>query len=98
MACYDPIMVLRSTIDKAGRVVIPKELREALHLEAGDLIEVEGSGESITLRPARNDTPLVTREGVWVHRGGGTLSIEEVNESIAHNRNERERRLTGSTE
>lgn len=91
-------MVLRSTLDKAGRVVIPKELRDALHLTAGDLIEVEGSGESITLRPARDDTPLVKRDGVWVHRGGGTLSIEEVNQAIGQSRGERASRVAGSPE
>jgi len=98
MVCNKAIMLLRATIDKAGRVVIPKELRDALHLEAGDLIEVEGSGESITLRPARDETALVKREGVWVHRGGGSLSVEEVNEAIARTRGERERRLFGSPE
>jgi AbrB family looped-hinge helix DNA binding protein len=41
----------RLTIDKAGRVVIPKPLREELHLEPGDCLEMETAGEQITLRP-----------------------------------------------
>jgi AbrB family looped-hinge helix DNA binding protein len=91
---YNANMLMRSTIDKAGRVVIPKELRDALHLEAGDLIEVETSGDSITLRAARDDTPLVKREGVWIHRGSGQLTAEEVNHAIAQSREERERRAS----
>jgi AbrB family looped-hinge helix DNA binding protein len=43
--------VTHLTIDKAGRVVIPKALREELRLEPGDSLEMETSGESITLRP-----------------------------------------------
>ncbi len=46
-------MSTRLTIDKAGRVVIPKPLREELHLEPGDALELERAGEQITLRPVR---------------------------------------------
>ena len=46
-------MNTRLIIDKAGRVVIPKPLREELHLEPGDSLEMESAGEQITLRPVR---------------------------------------------
>jgi AbrB family looped-hinge helix DNA binding protein len=48
-------MNVRLTIDKAGRVVILKPLREELHLEPGDALEVESVGEQITLRPGSGD-------------------------------------------
>jgi AbrB family looped-hinge helix DNA binding protein len=35
----------RLTIDRAGRVVIPKTLREELRLEPGDSFEMESIGE-----------------------------------------------------
>jgi AbrB family looped-hinge helix DNA binding protein len=54
-------MNLRLTIDKAGRVVIPKPLREQMNLEPGDSLEMESSGEQITLQPVRGTGPL-TRE------------------------------------
>ncbi len=97
MVWYNASMLIRSTIDKAGRVVIPKELRDALHLEAGDLVEVENSGDSITLRPARDDASLVKKQGVWVHRGGA-LSVDEVNHAVAQGRAERERRTSDQAE
>ena len=50
---YSAIMNARLTIDKAGRIVIPKPLREELHLEPGDDLELESAGEEITLRPVR---------------------------------------------
>ncbi len=34
-------------------MVIPKPLREELHLEPGDSLEMESAGEQITLRPVR---------------------------------------------
>ena len=60
-----------ATIDRAGRVVIPKLLRDALHLEAGDTLEVETEGESITLRPKRAGASVQKERGVWVFRAGG---------------------------
>jgi AbrB family looped-hinge helix DNA binding protein len=52
-------MKTRVTIDKAGRVVIPKPLREELQLEPGDSLEMESAGEQITLRPVRGTRPLM---------------------------------------
>lgn len=59
-------MITRLTIDKAGRVVIPKPLREELHLEPGDSLEMETAGDQITLRPVRGTEPLTKEHGVWV--------------------------------
>lgn len=43
---------MRTTIDSAGRVVIPKELRAALNLIGGDEVEITLEGERIELTPA----------------------------------------------
>ncbi|WP_373063112.1 AbrB/MazE/SpoVT family DNA-binding domain-containing protein [Gemmatimonas sp.] len=73
-----------ATIDCAGRVVIPKLLRDALHLEAGDTLEVETEGEYITLRPKRAGATVQKERGVWVFRAGGApLSSEDVERARA---------------
>jgi AbrB family looped-hinge helix DNA binding protein len=54
-------MNTRLTIDKAGRVVILKPLREELHLEPGDSLEMESAGEQIILRPVRWDRSACQR-------------------------------------
>lgn len=43
---------MRTTIDRAGRVVIPKDLRSALGLSGGDEVEITLAGERIELSPA----------------------------------------------
>jgi AbrB family looped-hinge helix DNA binding protein len=40
---------MKTTIDKAGRVVIPARIREQLHLKAGTELEVEVDDLSIRL-------------------------------------------------
>jgi AbrB family looped-hinge helix DNA binding protein len=42
----------RTTIDSAGRIVVPKDLRSALNLLGGDEVEIELGGERLTLTPA----------------------------------------------
>jgi AbrB family looped-hinge helix DNA binding protein len=65
---------MRITLDKAGRVVIPKPLRKSLRLEPGDVLEMESTGEQLTLRPVRGTGPLVKEQGVWVFYSGHPLA------------------------
>jgi AbrB family looped-hinge helix DNA binding protein len=66
-------MTTRLTIDGAGRVVLPKPLRRELDLAPGDTLELESTGEKITLRPVRATSPLAKEKGVWVFRTGQAL-------------------------
>jgi AbrB family looped-hinge helix DNA binding protein len=50
---------MRTTIDNAGRVVIPKSLRSALNLNGGDEVEIDLDGERITLTPAPRKARLL---------------------------------------
>jgi AbrB family looped-hinge helix DNA binding protein len=83
------------TIDKAGRVVIPKEIRDELRLEAGATLAIESEGERVTLRPIHGATPLCKERGVWVFRGRETLSIEEANRVVRDAREQRDRKNGG---
>jgi AbrB family looped-hinge helix DNA binding protein len=66
-------MATQLTIDKAGRIVLPKALRDELHLVAGDSLDLESAGEEITLRPVRGTGPLIREQGVWVFRTGDPI-------------------------
>jgi AbrB family looped-hinge helix DNA binding protein len=63
------LMATKISIDKAGRVVLPKSLREKMRVEAGDDLLVETEGDRITLRPIRQEAPLVKEFGIWVYQG-----------------------------
>jgi len=63
------LMATKISIDKAGRVVLPKSLREKMRVEAGDDLLVETEGDRITLRPIRQAAPLVKEFGIWVYQG-----------------------------
>jgi AbrB family looped-hinge helix DNA binding protein len=84
-------MTITLTIDGAGRLVLPKAVREELQLSAGDSLELESSDDQIVLRPARGTATLRKKQGVWVMRTGKPLSAEVVNETIRKIRNERGR-------
>ena len=83
-------MNTRLVMDKAGRVVIPKPLREELHLEPGDALELESGGEQITLRPVRGAGPLTKEQGVWVFRTGKPMPASATDEMLERIRKERD--------
>jgi AbrB family looped-hinge helix DNA binding protein len=79
------------TLDKAGRVVIPKALRDELHLESGDTLELGCEGETVTLRPMRSSTPLRKERGVWVFRTGEALPASVADAVLRESRGQRGR-------
>jgi AbrB family looped-hinge helix DNA binding protein len=83
-------MTVQLTIDKGGRIVIPKPLREQLALEPGDSLELESSGEQITLRPVRGTGPLTREKGVWVFRTSEALPQAATDEMLQKIRKERD--------
>ena len=80
----------RLVIDKAGRIVLPKPVRQQLQLEEGDSLELESSGDQITLRPVRGTGPLVKEQGVWVFYAHQPLSTSAADEVLQQIRKERD--------
>lgn len=62
-------MATKISVDKAGRVVLPKSLREKMRVEAGDDLLIEAEGDRITLRPLRREALLKKELGIWVYQG-----------------------------
>jgi AbrB family looped-hinge helix DNA binding protein len=83
-------MTSQVTLDKAGRIVLPKSLRDELRLEAGDTFEVEISSDEITLRPSRGHAQLRKKHGIWVYRSGEPLTQATVDKTVQKVRQERE--------
>ncbi len=54
---------MRTTIDTAGRVVIPKDLRDRLGLTGGRILEIREQDGRIEIEPAAVPMSLEEREG-----------------------------------
>jgi len=57
---------MRTTIDKAGRVVVPRALRRATGLEAGSEVEIRAADGRIEMEPAPLEVRLERKGGVVV--------------------------------
>jgi len=74
-------------IDKSGRLVVPKNVRDALRVRAGERFHVETRGDEIVLR--REEQPsLVERDGLWVLSSGMQTNYDIV-QLIEDDRNRR---------
>jgi AbrB family looped-hinge helix DNA binding protein len=80
-------MTTQLTVDKAGRVVLPKPVRDELRLSPGDALQLETDGERITLRPVRPKATLKKEFGIWVYQGEATdISISALIDRERDNR------------
>jgi AbrB family looped-hinge helix DNA binding protein len=52
---------MRTTIDGAGRVVVPKPLRDALGLDAGQAVEIRLADGRLEIEPAATPMRLARR-------------------------------------
>ena len=60
-------MTLR--IDKSGRIIFPKRLRERLGLEPDAELEAVEQPGGVLLRPVEQQPSMAQVDGLWVHRG-----------------------------
>lgn len=61
---------MRTTIDAAGRIVVPKSLRQALGLQPGQLIEIRAGDGRLEIEVVA--TPMQLRK-----RGKGIVAVPE---------------------
>ena len=67
---------MKTTIDKAGRLVVPKPMRERYNLRAGTEVEIEAEADGIRLRPVQQEQSLVTKDGILVHHGPSVVELD----------------------
>lgn len=85
------------TVDKAGRVVLPKPVRDELQLSAGDCLELETSEDQIVLRPVRNRVGMRKKRGIWVLDFDEPISAADTDRVLQNIRRERERSALGQS-
>jgi len=88
-------MPAKLTLDKLGRIVLPKPVRDKLQLAPGDQLELESVDDRIMLRPLRGTAQLRKKRGVWVFHSGEPLSAGTVQETVEQVRRERNEQNLG---
>ena len=85
---------MKSTIpiDKAGRVVLPQQVRRRFHLVAGDRLDMEIVPDGIYLRAHSRQADLVEEDGLLVHEGEAVGDLAQAVEQV---RGERDANVLG---
>lgn len=81
---------METTLDRFGRIVLPKQVRDSLGLEPGSVLQVEHSAGEIRLTPLEEKQALVWRDGVLVFVGELTGDVEG---AVQRQREERIKKL-----
>ena len=68
---------MRTTIDKAGRLVIPKQLRDHLGLQPGE-VEVTADGAALRVEPVATDAVVEESGFLVIPASGERLTDEDV--------------------
>ncbi len=85
-------MKAQLTVDAAGRLVLPKSVRQQFHLTPGSSLELNVQPDAIVLKPEGIKAPLVQEGSLLVHRGTATLDLLQ---AVAADRAHRDRQVAG---
>jgi len=83
---------MKTTIDRAGRVVIPKAIRERAGLQPGMELEITVDNGLVALLPAGPQGHIAYKDGLPVWEpppGTPPFTLEQLNEWIRIDREER---------
>ncbi len=81
------------SIDKFGRVVLPKKIREHLGVGLRLKVEVKETSEGILLKPVRQESNLMMKDGILILRGSGKPSNIDWDRLVEDEREERIRKI-----
>ena len=85
-------MTLR--MDKAGRVILPKPVRDRPGLHEGSDLDIEETPDGVLLKPTEQRPSMVKKEGLWVHTGKVPPGFDIV-QAVRDDREERIRKQAG---
>lgn len=71
---------MRTTIDNAGRLVLPKQLREQVGIRSGE-VDVYEDGSGLKVEPVTTET-LVERDGLLIVPRSGHVVEEALVEKL----------------
>ena len=87
--------VAHISIDRFGRVVLPKGIRDRLGIREGTEFDVEEYEHSIVLKPIRKQAKLIRKGKALVVQLGEPITQDMINETIEKLRLERTEQILG---
>ena len=76
---------MEKILDRFGRIVLPKKIREDFNLKAGTQIQIEENEKSIILTPIHGEPNLHMKDGVLVFSG---TPLEDLGKALTKHREE----------
>ena len=77
---------MQLTVDKFGRILIPKALRDDFNLTAGALLDIEEKADQIVLKPVQERPAVMQKKGFLVYTGKPVGCIEDIAKQERENR------------
>jgi AbrB family looped-hinge helix DNA binding protein len=84
-AIFDAMKKILS-VDQAGRLVLPKQLRDQFGLHPGSQLELAIGSDHVELKPVEATASLRRKKNLWVHYGRAQTSLIQ---AVASLRDER---------
>lgn len=83
-------VIMKAQIDKFGRIVIPKSIRDHFGLKTGAILIIEETKQTIILKIVENKSLIEVKKGIVVYTGEPLNDLEE---SVKRDRLERDEKL-----
>ena len=81
---------METTLDRFGRIIIPKDVRDDMRLEAGAVLQIEKKGEKIILQPVQGEPKITEKKGVLVFTG---TAVDDIEAAIKEHRKRRLKKM-----
>ena len=82
---------METTLDRFGRIVIPKDVRDNMGLEVGTILQIEKEGKKIVLHPVQGEPQIIEKKGILVFTG---TAIGDVAGAMHEHRKSRLKRMS----
>ena len=77
---------MQTTVDKFGRIIIPKKIRDHLGLEPGTSVEIEEDKGRLVFTVAHEQPMLEYEDGILIYTGTLTGDVDETLSQVRGNR------------
>ena len=69
---------MQTTLDKFGRITLPKAMRVHLGIDADTLLEMKEQGDAVIIRVVRNKQYLAMENGLLVYTGKVIGNVDQI--------------------